>query len=557
MQRHSLSFIGLILASLCFAASVTPSLIPRPYFVQGIVSGVAIAVGYGVGILLRFTWEFWELLLPNPTVLRWMKRVAVVGTLVVCGSFLWRMGQWQNSIRLRMEMPPIASPYRIRMLLIAIVVAIVLGVFARATRWLLLKLVTRLRRFLPIRIAYTLSVVCVVALMVLVGNGLIARASLELADAAFRRMNQWIDPGVAQPDDSMACGGPESIVPWVSIGRYGKSFLATGPTKIEIESFARDVSRRLNESVSPLECKQPIRVYASMQHRDDEAQAARLAVDELERIGGFRRKILVVATPTGTGWLQPEAVDSLEYLHWGDTAIVTTQYSYLPSWLTLVVDPQRPILAARALFVAVYDRWKSLPKKDRPQLYLHGLSLGALGSEVSADLMMIFEDPIDGAFWSGAPFPSTQWQTITANRNEGTPIWHPEFRDSRTVRFMNHSAQFDFDQPWGRMRNLYLQHPSDPMIWFSPNLAWHRPDWLESPRGADVSEELSWYPIVTFLQVAFDLPLATTVPSGYGHNYSASEYIRGWNEVTQPRLANGSEFDETILEELLQRFDGK
>jgi uncharacterized membrane protein len=47
-------------------------------------------------------------------------------------------------------------------------------------------------------------------------------------------------------------------------------------------------------------------------------------------VGGFERSVLVVATPTGSGWLDNGAVDTLEYLHGGDTAIVATQYSYLP-----------------------------------------------------------------------------------------------------------------------------------------------------------------------------------------------------------------------------------
>jgi uncharacterized membrane protein len=43
-----------------------------------------------------------------------------------------------------------------------------------------------------------------------------------------------------------------------------------------------------------------------------------------------------------------------------------------------------------------------------------------------------------------------------------------------------------------------------------------------------------WCPIVTFLQAGFDLPMATAVPHGYGHNFAASSYIDAWIEVTQP-----------------------
>jgi uncharacterized membrane protein len=49
-----------------------------------------------------------------------------------------------------------------------------------------------------------------------------------------------------------------------------------------------------------------------------------------------------------------------------------------------------------------------------------------------------------------------------------------------------------------------------------------------------VSPYLRWYPILTFLQIAFDLPMATSVPSGYGHNFDAASYIDAWIAVTQP-----------------------
>src|SRR5262245_15912091 len=43
----SFSYVGLAAASLFLAASVTPSLLPRNVVVQGVLSGFALAVGYG------------------------------------------------------------------------------------------------------------------------------------------------------------------------------------------------------------------------------------------------------------------------------------------------------------------------------------------------------------------------------------------------------------------------------------------------------------------------------------------------------------------------------
>jgi uncharacterized membrane protein len=260
-----------------------------------------------------------------------------------------------------------------------------------------------------------------------------------------------------------------------------------------------------------------------------------LALQELIRVGGFNRKILVVATPTGTGWLDPGAVDTLEYLHGGDTAIVTMQYSYLPSWLTILVDPTRSRDSATQLFDVVYDHWKTLPKDRRPRLYVHGLSLGALGSAASTDLFTLFEDPIQGGLWSGPPFPSSVWVRATRYRNPDSPMWLSRFRDGSMLRFTGREDTLDKGGArWGPMRFVYIQHASDPMSFFSPELLYRKPEWLVGERGPDVSPHLRWFPIVTFLQAGFDLPMATTVPHGYGHNFAASSYIDAWIEVTQP-----------------------
>ena len=114
-------------------------------------------------------------------------------------------------------------------------------------------------------------------------------------------------------------------------------------------------------------------------------------------------------------------------------------------------------------------------------------------------------------------------------------MWLPEFRDGSMVRFTNQTNTLDRgDQRWGPMRFVYIQYASDPRCFFSPDLLYHRPDWLQDQRGPDVSPYLRWYPIILFLQTAFDLPMATSVPLGYGHNYSPANYLEAWIAVTDP-----------------------
>ncbi|WP_044302663.1 alpha/beta hydrolase [Rhodopirellula sallentina] len=518
----SFSFVGLVFATLFFCGSVTPSLLPRPYFVQGVLSGFSLAIGYGVGVFLLWCWTFLELPHPSEVLATRFKQASVIGTSLVFLGSTWRATEWQNSIRERMELPPVESADPFWFCVIAIVVACVLVAIARSMIFGGRKLSRGLERFVPRRIAISVSTVVVLIVATMIANGVVARGMLNFADGFFLKADLLIDDQIEQPNRSLACGSEESLVDWELIGRRGKDFIAGGPTREEIAAFTGE------------EAMHPIRVCVGMRSVDGEDARAELAFEELKRVGGFDRKVLIVATPTGTGWLDEGAVDTVEYLHHGDTAIVSAQYSYLPSWITILVDPSRSRRSATALFDKVYAYWTTLPKDERPRLYLFGLSLGSFGCEDAADLLETFQDPINGSVLSGPPFPSHQWQSLVAGRNPESPVWLPTFRNQSMVRFTSQINTLDSGKAWGPIRNVYIQYASDPMVWFSPSLAWHRPEWLTSPRGPDVSPGLRWSPIVTFLQIAFDLPMATSVPIGYGHNYAPANYIDAWNAVTEP-----------------------
>lgn len=520
----SFSFVGLIIATLFFSGSVTPSLLPRTYLVQGVLSGFALAIGYVVGVAAVWFWKFLELPMPAGPIVRRAKQVTVAAVVVVFASFTWRATEWQNSIRELMELPELESAEAISFVLIALVVACFLVAIARAMILVGLKLSILLQRYLPRRIAISMSTTVIFFIALFMGNGVVSRGLLSAADSFFLNADRLIDDGIAQPTEPLACGSAESLVDWDSIGRQGKNFIMGGPTLEELNKFAGDEPDGVT----------PIRVYVGMNSADDDEARAALALEELKRTGGFERKVLVIATPTGTGWLDQGATDTLEYLHHGDTAIVSMQYSYLPSWMTILVDPSRSQRSAAALFNQVYAYWTELPKDSRPQLFMFGLSLGSLGCEDAADLMETFQDPIGGAVLSGPPFPSRQWASIVSSRNPSTPVWLPTFRDESMFRFTSQRNNLENGKPWGPIRYVYIQYASDPMVWFSPSLAWDPPAWLSDPRGPDVSPDLRWYPIVTFLKVAFDLPMATSVPTGYGHNYAPANYIDAWVAVTQP-----------------------
>lgn len=521
-QFRNLSFVGVCGAVVFFAASVTPSLLPRPFIVQAVLSGFAIASGYGLGVASLWLWDFLEFRhLPARFQSRTYWGIGILLFGLVAGV-ISQMVFWQNSIRHLMQMQPLESAYPYRTTVMAIFIGGCLVLMARLIGWCFRRMLLRLRTFLPRRVAWVCSAAIMIFFISSFVNGILLQKLLQAADNSFAEIDEMIDAGVQQPAQSFASGSQDSLIEWDTIGRRGKLFIADGPDSEEISEFTGRPAL------------EPLRIYVGYRTATTVEARAELALEEMLRVGAFDRSVLVVATPTGTGWLDPSAVDTIEYLHHGDTAIVCTQYSYLPSWLTLIGDSNVSRRSARALFDVVYEHWKTLPKDERPRFYLHGLSLGALGSEVCDDLFTIFEDPIDGAVRSGPPFPSTQWNELTRSRNADSPAWRPVFRDSAMVRFTGQENVLATGKRWGPIRSVYIQYASDPMIFFSEDLLWTSPDWLKEPRGPDVSPELRWYPVVTFLQIAFDLPLATSVPIGYGHNYAPAHYIDAWLEVTLP-----------------------
>jgi uncharacterized membrane protein len=311
------------------------------------------------------------------------------------------------------------------------------------------------------------------------------------------------------------------LVSWDSLGRQGRTITGTGPSAEQIAAFTGSAA------------KEPIRAYAGTASAADVEARAELAVADLRRAGGFDRANLLVATTTGSGWLDAGATDSFEYLTGGDSAIVAMQYSYLPSWLSYLVDQKKAREAGRELFDAVYDRWSKRPVADRPRLYVFGLSLGSFGGETAFSGEHDLRNRTAGSLFAGPPNFNTLYREFTDHRDPGTPEVQPVYKGGRTVRFTNNVVAGVPPDEWDGTRVLYLQHPSDPIVWWSPRLIWDRPDWMGEPHGRDVLDTMIWIPLVTFWQVTADLPLSTGVPDGHGHQYHV-EFVDGWAKVLQP-----------------------
>jgi len=518
--RLSASGIGLVLGTLFFAASLTPSMIPRSSLVQGALAGACLAIGYGLGLALRWLWNYLELPQPQERLRRQISFAALIPCLAVALLFLWRSGAWQDSVRTAVGMEPVAETHALTVCAVAIatfaVLCLIALLFGAIARW-----TSRTGgRFVPRRIANAIGIATAILLFWSLATDVLGRAVFRVLDSSYAEFNALIEPERPQPTEPNRTGGPESLIDWVDLGRAGREFIAGAPT-------AADIS-----AVTGRPAIDPVRVYAGLPSGRDYADRAALALAELKRVGGFERSRLVVVTPTGTGWVDPSAMLPIEFLGDGNVASVAMQYSYLSSPLSLLAQPDYGAEAARALFAAVYGYWTTLPRQSRPRLYLHGLSLGAMNSEKSVQLFEMIGDPIDGALWSGPPFESRIWRDITAARNAGTPQWLPEFRDGSLVRFMNQNGStVPADRPWGLLRVVYLQYASDAIVFFDYADLYRPPAWMAAPRGPDVSPKLTWYPVVTMLQIAIDMGFATVPPMGTGHVYAPEHYTDAWIAV--------------------------
>ena len=521
--KASLSIPGILIGTLFFAFSLTPSLLPRGWVMQGILSGMCFAAGYGIGVSYRWLWGYLELPLPEPGIQRVLLWSAAGICVAVTVGFLWQASAWQNSIRVLMEMEPVdtARPFQVG-LLAYLVFALILGV-ARLFHLTFRLIQARLDREMPRRIANLVALVLAVALFWSVADGVLFQYALRAADTTFQELDAREEADQERPTDQARTGSAASLVAWEDLGRTGRNFVSAAPTAEEITAFAG------------AQALDPIRVYVGLNAAETPEEGARLALAEMERVGAFERSVLLIVIPTGTGWIDPAGITTVEYLHRGDVATVALQYSYLPSWLTLLSDAAYGGETADALFQAVYGRWTELPRDTRPALYLHGVSLGAMNSQQSADLYDVIADPFDGALWVGPPFRSERWRDITRQRTEESPAWLPRFRDGSVVRFMN---QWEFshppETPWGPLRMVYLQYASDPITFFDPEIFYRSPAWLDDPRAPDVSEKVRWYPLVTALQLLGDLAIADGSPAGYGHVFAAEHYIDAWIAVTDP-----------------------
>ena len=524
---------GSLLALLFWWQSLTPTLIPRSWRTQAVIGAVCLAIGYGIG-----TWPGrWIYSLLE----RWGRSAGdvirrrgwiVLGVAwlvgVVLGSGRW-IG-WQNEQRKFMGMASVGWLDGVLMAVLSLVAGMLLVIVGRAIANGIAAIHRFIQGHVPAVVSAPATALLIIVLGIVLVRGVAVRALTAAANSTYAPLNERTTEGTLPPHSASVSGSDGSFVAWHTLGRMGRDFVATATTAQELQKF-HGADGRITD---------PVRVYVGVDSAGTAAERAKLAVRELERAGGFDRKVLVVWVPTGTGWIVPKAAASLEQLHRGDTAIVAIQYSFLASVLAIFMDAGLANEAGIALFNAVRARWSELPPDERPKLMLFGKSLGTGGVEApfagvdGSSSLANMVARTDGALIAGAKHSNPIHSQLTRERDPGSPVWQPVFRGGRSVRFLNRDPnQPVLDADWAAPRIVYLQHPSDPTVFWSVSALWRPPEWMDRPRGFDVPDDARWFPIVSCVQAVGDMLHQLGTPPGFGHDYS-TDYVKGWASVLPP-----------------------
>jgi uncharacterized membrane protein len=333
------------------------------------------------------------------------------------------------------------------------------------------------------------------------------------------------------PDTDTVSGGPASAVTWPSLSREGVRFVNLALTRQEIA----DVT-----GVPIAQVKAPVRAFAGLASGQTVDVRVDLVMQDLVRLGAFDRSVLCVASPTGSGYVNYVAIETMEYLTRGDCATVALQYSLRPSFLSL--DRVRMGREQnRALLHALEWRLQGLPEGRRPRLVGFGESLGAHTMQdafLHEGVSGLHRVGMGQALFLGTPAGSKwarQWRLDPKKTD-------PDGEVAEVASYAEWLALPADDR--ARRRYVLLSHHEDPITRFEPALIVQQPGWLgpAASRPPGISHLASWYPLTTFVLTLVDVKNAMNVTPGRfaarGHDYRA-DLARMISEAYRLPVANG------------------
>lgn len=310
-------------------------------------------------------------------------------------------------------------------------------------------------------------------------------------------------------------GGANSMMQLEELGKQGWRYVHGAVPGAHI----RDV---MGEGVDP------IRVYSSLAAGDTPQARVDAAMAEAEQLGTFdgTRRQIIVATPTGSGFIDPPSIQAAEFMGRGATATIAVQYANKPS---IQSTGEVPVGAesTKLLLEAVQARIAKMPEDQRPEVVLFGESLGAWAQQEAFEgrgIAALDQLGVDRSLWVGAPHESGF---------AGEALAEPGGQARRFDRI----EEFDALDPAARAatRHVQLAHANDPVaVVNKATLAFQRPEWLpakgDKPNG--VPQSMRYVPGVSLGQGIVDLINGTHPTPGtfeaHAHDYRADlpEFVR-------------------------------
>ncbi|MET0864305.1 MAG: alpha/beta-hydrolase family protein, partial [Nakamurella sp.] len=313
------------------------------------------------------------------------------------------------------------------------------------------------------------------------------------------------------PSAAEVTGGPGSTIDWDTQSRESRRWLTMALPPADIEHV-------MGESAH-----QPIRVYASLEAAASAQERAAKLLAEIDRTRALERPVFVLFSPTGSGYVNYVATETLEYLTRGNCASAAIQYSVLPSALSLG-KVHEATAQTRIVVNGIVERLLTIPAAERPRFLLFGESLG---SQVSQEMFagQGISGPagigLDAAVWIGTP-AATEWRAEIDNPDiTATPVVQDGVLVTRGTR--DWLTLSDADR--ASVRYLLLQNGDDPIPKFESTLLWRRPGWLgpDASRPHGAPRGTRWLPVTTFFTTFIDLQNALAPTPGTfgegGHDY--------------------------------------
>jgi uncharacterized membrane protein len=319
------------------------------------------------------------------------------------------------------------------------------------------------------------------------------------------RADDIVEPAYPDaPTNPHVTAGPNSVVAFDAIGKEGRRFVLMALTPEQITQVMGEPATS------------PVRAVAGYGSASTAQERAKIALAELERLGGFQRSIIVVAAPTGVGYVNYSFAEAVEYLTRGDCAIVVPQYALVPSALALA-ETREGEAQQELILAGIRDRIAEMPEANRPRLVQFGESLGAeVALDVAATSTDRFEElGLEAGLYLGTPFRTALWERWFSERAVTDP--------KGLIGLVSQASEIA-DLPESA-RHVMIVHHDDPINKFDYAALVRAPWWMGPPesRPLGVPRETAFRPVITFIITLIDLKNGMNSKPGQfvrqGHDY--------------------------------------